>query len=178
MNFNFMSQSVGRIVQLERGGPDKIVGELVGIRDDHLVLRTKEHGVLYCASHHVKSVTEPIVYRLETTQSESEEEREQIPAIPIEEVVSFTELLGKMQGHLVQINHSGPQMLKGVLYRIGPDSVTLVYDMKEYIHYSLFHIRSISRIYEFAQNQDKQGENDKKGSDKQGEEGKDKKKGK
>ena len=36
------------------GGPDKVEGELVGIRDDHLVLRTKENEVIYCVSQHIK----------------------------------------------------------------------------------------------------------------------------
>jgi spore coat protein B len=176
MNFDFLSGSTGKVVQLERGGPDKIVGELIGIRGDHLVLRTKEHGVIYCVSDHIKSVTEPIVSKLEPVQSDLEADAWHL-SIPVVEAATLQDLLGNMQGNLVQINHSGPNMIKGVLYRVMPGTITLVYDMKEYVHYPIFHIRSISRIYEIIQNQENGKNKERRDSEKQGEESSEKRKG-
>jgi spore coat protein B len=169
MDFWFMSNAVGKVVQVERGGPDKVEGELVGIRDDHLVLRTKEHEVIYCVSSHIKSVTEPIVTRIDLTQSELEAGTEQLPVIPIEEAASFQELLKLIQGKMVRINHGGPGMVKGVLYSVGPESISMVHEMKDYVHYPIFHIKSVSLIYEIVQNQENKEGEDKKDSEKDSE---------
>lgn len=179
MDFRFLSDSIGKVVQLERGGPDKLVGELVDVRCDYLVLRTKEHGIQYCASWHIKTITEPIVSRIDS-QCDSDDEDRDAMAIPILEAENFRELLEKMESNLVQINHSGPNMLKGVLYSADRDYdwITLIHDMKEYVYFPIFHIRSISQIYEMGQEKkhEKGDRDSEKHSDKHGEEGRDKKK--
>lgn len=158
MNFEFLSTSIGTPIQLERGGPDKVVGELVDVRSDHIVLRNDQHGVLYCASEHVKTITHPILPVLESEDSEESGEWEQ--AIPVVEADDIVDLLSKLRHAFIQVNTGGPNALKGVLMEVRPDSVTLMNEMKEFVHYSIHHIRSISRIYNVMVD-DKQNQNNK-----------------
>ncbi|WAH36267.1 hypothetical protein [Alicyclobacillus dauci] len=173
MSFEFLEGSIGRTVQLERGGPDKVVGALEGMGRDYLVLRTEQHGVLYCVMHHIKTVSEPVTPVIKSEREE--DERDYYSEIPVIEAETFHDLLKRMKHCLIQVNHGGPNAIKGVLMKVGHDSITLVHDMKEFVHYPLYHIRSVSRIYEIEGQNDKgNNKDDDKGENKSGR-GKDKK---
>lgn len=159
MNFSFLKKSIGRTVQLERGGPDKVIGELVAIHSDYIVLRNQEHGVLYCATQHIKSVSMPILEELALDQTESSEDIS--TKIPTLEEEDFNTLLQQLKHSLIKVNHSGPNTLKGVLIDINEDAITVVHDMKDYVHFPIFHIRTVSRVYNVANNKNNDNDKDK-----------------
>lgn len=156
MSFEFLRGSIGKKIQLERGGPDKVIGILDGIHSDYLVLRTEKQGVLYCVLQHLKSVTEAIIPVLETEQSDTEKDDTLCtPDIPVIEADNFHSLLEKMNYCLIRVNLGGPNAIQGVLIDVSPDSITLIHEMKDFVHYPIYHIRSISRIYQIESNDNK-----------------------
>ena len=58
MNNDMWKSLVGKTIKVDRGGPESRIGKLMAVLDDHLVLLTKDDGVIYYNTHHVKSVTE------------------------------------------------------------------------------------------------------------------------
>jgi spore coat protein B len=51
-----------------------------------------------------------------------------------------------LKHRLVRINHGGPNALQGVLIELRPGVVTILHDMKDYVHYATYHIKSITWI--------------------------------
>lgn len=181
MDFSFMSESIGKTVRLERGGPDKLVGKLVAIMPDAIALETQNEGVVYVHSRHIKTISESVIPELQMSTAAPVdaaypvlEEEEQPPLLEAE---NFQDLLTKLKHRLVRINHGGPNALQGVLIEIRPDAVTILHEMKDYVHYPIYHIRSVTWILNTNKNKEQdKSENQSEGKDKS--DGKDKSEGK
>ncbi|GIM45198.1 hypothetical protein DNHGIG_07470 [Collibacillus ludicampi] len=152
MNFSFLMNSIGKKVQVERGGPDKLEGKLVFIRPDFLILETEQNGYVYVQSRHIKTVSEPVIPEIQANQVNMEEKN----ILPMVEAEDFTELLRKLRHRLIRVNHGGPNVIQGVLIEVGDGSVTILHQMKDFVHYPIYHIRSVTCIYK--KNENKQNE--------------------
>ncbi|BCJ88329.1 DUF2642 domain-containing protein [Effusibacillus dendaii] len=141
MDFRFLEKSCGKMIQIERGGPDQLEGKLLEIRPDHLCIETQD-GVMYVNSNHIKTISEPILMEITNQGTETEDSK---PLVLVE-AENFHQLLKNLQHKLVKINQAGPNSLEGVLMSIRDDSVTIVHKMKDYVHYPLFHIKTITWI--------------------------------
>lgn len=156
MDFSFLSESVGKSVQLERGGPDKLQGTLRSIMSDCLAVETKNDGVVYVQSQHIKTISEHVVTEVQMTRTQPVDAN--APVVeelhpPLVEADNFNDLLQKLNHRLVRVNHGGPNSLQGVLIGIHPDVVTVLHDMKDYVHYPIYHIKSIMWIYQIIDSQ-------------------------
>ncbi|MCL6598230.1 MAG: hypothetical protein K6T81_05755 [Alicyclobacillus macrosporangiidus] len=148
MDFSFMQDSIGKTIQLERGGPDRLIGKLVAIMEDCIALETAEEGVVYVNGHHIKTISEPVIPEVQVARSAAEEN--ELPAVeehpPLVEAANFEDLLGKLRHRLVRVNHGGPNALQGILIELRPGVVTILHEMKDYVHYPTYHIRSVTWI--------------------------------
>jgi ribosome maturation factor RimP len=163
MNFDFMSESIGKTVRLERGGPDKLVGKLVAIMPDAIALETQNEGVVYVNSRHVKTISESVIPEVQISTAAPVdgaypvlEEEEQPPLLEAE---NFQDLLGKLKHRLIRINHGGPNSLQGVLIEIRPEAVTILHEMKDYVHYPVYHIKSVTWILNPPENKEQDQKN-------------------
>jgi len=136
MNRDMMKSLVGKIVKIDRGGPDSRIGKLMDVYDDHLVLLTEDDGVVYYCTHHIKSVTENAKDQL-TFDIEVPEEFE------FKKADNFQGMLSSLMYQWVKINRGGPEKLEGVLGEVNKDYVSLI-NKEEIVRLSMFHIKNIS----------------------------------
>jgi spore coat protein B len=153
MDFSFLVNSIGKKVQVERGGPDKLEGKLAFIRPDFLTLETEQNGYVYVQSQHIKTVSEPVIPEVQANSSEVEEKKTTI--LPMVEADNFVDLLRKLRHRLIRVNHGGPNVIQGVLIEVGEESVTILHQMKDFVYYPIFHIRSVTCIFNNQQNEKK-----------------------
>lgn len=145
MDFSFLKDSCGKQIQVERGGPDKLEGILRHVQGDYMAVQTKD-GLLYLNCNHIKSITEALV------SGSGGEEWEAVECIQAD---NFYDLMESLNHRLVKINHGGPNALQGVLIECRPEAVTIVHQMKEYVHFPTYHIKSISVVTENKNDKDK-----------------------
>ncbi|WP_026567280.1 hypothetical protein [Bacillus sp. UNC41MFS5] len=136
MNRDMMKSLVGKIVKIDRGGPDSRIGKLMDVNDDHLVLLTEDDGVVYYCTHHIKSVTENAKDQLEFDIEIPE-------GFEYKQAENFQGMLHSLMYQWVKINRGGPEKLEGVLGEVNKDYVSLI-NKEEIVRLSMFHIRNIS----------------------------------
>jgi spore coat protein B len=148
MDLSFLENSIGKTIQLERGGPDRLVGKLVAIMADCIAVETPDEGVVYVNAQHIKTISESVIPEVQMPRPAADPnapviEEEHPPLIEAED---FHDLLSQLKHRLVRVNHGGPNALQGVLIDLRPDVVTILHDMRDYVHYPTYHIRSITWI--------------------------------
>ncbi|WP_205688839.1 hypothetical protein [Bacillus sp. BHET2] len=149
MNKELMTSLVGKVLKVNRGGPESRMGKLLYGGDDHFALLTEKDGVVYYNSAHVKSI--------------SQNSKSGMPDNASEEVLEFMKedtlgaLLTSLQYQWVKINRGGPEKLEGVLDNSNEDYITLVLN-EEVIRLATFHVKSIS----YVANEKKEGSSDQK----------------
>jgi spore coat protein B len=136
MNKDMWKSLVGKTIKVDRGGPESRVGRLMDVLDDHLVLLTKDDGVVYYNTQHIKSVTENSkdLINLGIVVPENFEYKS---------AQSFQSLLDSLKFQWVKINRGGPEKLEGVLSESNKDYVSLI-NKEEVVRLSTYHIRNIS----------------------------------
>ncbi|WP_244364087.1 hypothetical protein [Paenibacillus cellulositrophicus] len=123
--------SIGSEVKINRGGPDSIVGVLVGVQHGYLAVATKE-GIVYVNSSHIKSISS-------TGKSGG---ARAMTADPIM-AGNFTGLLHALRYQHVQINRGGPEKVEGVVADVNHSTLTLVAKKDEVISIPIFHVKSV-----------------------------------
>ena len=121
------------ILRVDRGGPESRVGRLLAVGDDYFVMHTKEDGLLYYQTHHVKSIS-----------VEANKNNYQLNEYPEHyEGGTLDEVFQNLQNYWIKINRGGPESVEGVLTGILDDYVMLIRN-KEIYRISAFHIRNFS----------------------------------
>jgi hypothetical protein len=150
MDLSFLQDSIGETIQLERGGPDRLVGKLVAVMPDCIALETPDEGVVYVHSWHIKTISESVIPEVQMARSDAIDPKEsslgEEEHPPLIEAENFEDLLSKLKHRLIRINHGGPNALQGVLIDLRPGVVTLLHEMRDYVHYPIHHIRSVTWI--------------------------------
>lgn len=136
MNKVLMSSMVGKVVKINRGGPEARTGLLLSSGDDYFVLQTKEDGILYIASQHVKSITENAKQGIDFESEGSE-------SLVWSSAVDFTSMLGELKHQWVTINRGGPEKIEGVLEDANGDYITLILK-EEVIRLASYHVKSVA----------------------------------
>lgn len=165
MDFSFLSDTVGKKIRLERGGPDKLEGTLLAIMPDALAIETQNEGIVYVHGYHVKTLSETVVQEIEmpsATTPEGVVEPEE-PRAPLIEAENFADVLTKLTHQMVRVNHGGPNSLQGVLIRCFPEAITILHEMKDYVHYPIHHIKSVTWIYQKRERAKDQGGKESRG---------------
>jgi spore coat protein B len=122
---------VGRLVQVERGGPEACQGWLQAVCADYLTLRSDDGADLYLPLHHIRSVTPanvPASAAAGPTGGQPD---------------TFVGLLQQNQGRRVRLYHAGPEVSVGILQAAASDSLLLEVPTGELVCFTLFHIRSL-----------------------------------
>ncbi|WP_244867452.1 hypothetical protein [Paenibacillus cineris] len=131
---NNTMNSIGSEVKINRGGPDSIVGVLVGVQHGYLAVATKE-GIVYVNSTHIKSISS-------TGKSGGAK------AMTVDPIMAgnFTGLLHALRYQHVQINRGGPEKIEGVVADVNHSTLTLVAKKDEVISIPIFHVKSVMVI--------------------------------
>jgi spore coat protein B len=154
MNNDMWKSLVGKTIKVDRGGPESRIGKLMAVLDDHLVLLTKDDGVIYYNTHHVKSVTE--------NSKDTMDLGIEVPEnFEFKSASNFQGLLDSLKFQWVRINRGGPEKLEGVISEINKDFVSLI-SKEEVVRVSMWHIRNIS--YGLKVESEKQEESKDQGS--------------
>lgn len=163
MNSESLKSLAGRVVRIERSGPESRLGKLVAIKDDHIVIYHEDEGMIYFNNDHIKSLSMDtrdfsdlvLVLSAETTD------------IPDHiDASSFTSVMSNMMYRWVQINRGGPEKLEGVLIGVSDESITLV-AKDEIVNIVPYHVRSVSYGMKKQENKEKENNNDKQDNNKQ-----------
>ncbi|MEH7480819.1 hypothetical protein V7157_06840 [Neobacillus drentensis] len=67
MNNDINKYFIGKVIRVDRGGPESRIGMLLDASEDHLCLLTEEDGVFYYNTSHIKSFTDNIKSRWHST---------------------------------------------------------------------------------------------------------------
>jgi spore coat protein B len=136
VNNDMWKSLVGKTIKVDRGGPESRIGKLMAVLDDHLVLLTKDDGVIYYNTHHVKSVTE--------NSKDTMDIGIEVPEnFEFKSAANFQGLLDSLKFQWVRINRGGPEKLEGVISEINKDFLSLI-SKEEVVRVSMWHIRNIS----------------------------------
>ncbi len=121
-----------KFVRVDRGGPESRTGRLLGVGEDYFVINTKEDGVLYYQTSHVKSINEDT-----SVQEEMKGGTAYITGS------NMGELLRSLQHRWIKINRGGPEALEGVVSASTDEYITMIVN-KEVYYISRFHVRNFS----------------------------------
>ncbi|MCM3723863.1 hypothetical protein [Solibacillus isronensis] len=136
MNRDLMLSLVGKVVKIDRGGPESRVGMLLAVDGDYFVLFTKDDGVVYYKMQHVKSIT----LHAKGSLDKGFEGNENMGYYQGED---FKSVISNFRHSWVKVNRGGPESLEGILNEVEDDYVT-IFSKEEVIQLSMFHIRNIS----------------------------------
>ncbi len=127
---------IGKVIKVDRGGPESKIGMLMDASDDLLVLLTEDDGVVYYNTKHIKSFTDNMKGEMKFDID-----------VPIDfefkKAANFQDLLESLKLKLVKFNRGGPEKLEGVIIEVNKDFVLLI-NNQEMVHISMFHIKNIS----------------------------------
>ena len=154
MNQDLMMSLVGKVIKIDRGGPESRVGMLLAAEDDYFVLFTKDDGVVYYKMQHIKSVT---------VDSKDSLSKELVLPENVEyyQGEDFMSVISNFRHSWVKVNRGGPERLEGILNEVEDDYVT-VFSKHEVIHLAMFHIRNISSgVKDEEKEQEKEKEKEK-----------------
>ena len=137
MNKDLLISLVGKIIRVDRGGPESREGKLLAVGSDYFVLFTKDDGVVYYKMQHVKSVT------VDTKGNLSPEVGVDSENVELYEGEDFKSVIKNFRHSWVKVNRGGPEKLEGILNEVDDDYVTII-SKQEVIQLAMFHIRNIS----------------------------------
>ncbi|MCL6598238.1 MAG: hypothetical protein K6T81_05795 [Alicyclobacillus macrosporangiidus] len=142
MDLSFLSDWVGKNIQLERGGPDELSGTLVAVGRDFITVRTDSGRVVSVKVEHIQTLAMAV--------------KEDVPGVPEVELAEysvpaleandFRDLLSKCYLKLVQVNAGGPNKLVGVVIDQGDDWIKVVHGTTEFVTFPIQHIKSVSLV--------------------------------
>lgn len=136
MGNEMFNNLLGKVVKIDRGGPESRIGQLVTVKGDYFTLLTVEDGLVFYQSRHTKSITQTIDRELGFYSDFLNRFR----FIPPRD---FRGVLNSLRNFNVKINRGGPESVEGILMDVNCDFVTVM-TRGELIRVALFHIRNIS----------------------------------
>jgi len=138
INLTYLNDLVGRVVKINKAGPDLSTGKLLQVNDDYLTLQTKDQQVIYFQLKHVKTVVEDTQENVNPTD---------YPELSFyeEDTKTMGDLLGQLLLGAVQINGGGPASSVGRLLAVNDEFLTL--ETKDgLVLYHLDHIKSVNEV--------------------------------
>lgn len=132
---SFVMSMIGKVVRIDRGGPESRVGKLVAVHQDYVVLQNAAEGIIYYSSEHIKSIT------VDGMDSGCDKEGD----CSYQEEHCFLEVLRSLKYRSIQINRGGPEKLEGVLTSVNEDRLLLVVK-NEIVTVFIFHVRNVSLV--------------------------------
>jgi hypothetical protein len=136
MNKNIMEGFIGKVIKVDRGGPESKIGMLMDASDDLMVLLTEDDGVVYYNAHHIKSFTDEIKEQMEFNLEVPKD-------FEFKKAANFFDILDSLKSKWIKINRGGPEQFEGIVLEVNKDFVCLI-NNEEIVRLSLFHIKSMS----------------------------------
>ncbi|WIV18387.1 hypothetical protein QPK24_18625 [Paenibacillus polygoni] len=143
---------LGKVVKINRGGPESFEGTLVKVSSDYMVIRSKE-GFIYVNEAHVKSVTEA-----------GHSHREKGPKQKLIHSNDFQGVLKSLRLKRVQINQGGPEKLEGVLVSVSHNRLIIILKNNEIVRVFIHHVKTIS-VHVHGHNNENQENKDNQSKD-------------
>lgn len=143
---------LGKVVKINRGGPESFEGTLVKVSSDYMVIRSKE-GFIYVNESHVKSVTEA-----------GHSHREKGPKQKLIHSNDFHGVLKSLRLKRVQINQGGPEKLEGVLVSVSHNRLIIILKNNEIVRVFIHHVKTIS-VHVHGHNNENQENKDNQSKD-------------
>ncbi|PLS09466.1 hypothetical protein [Neobacillus cucumis] len=137
MDRELMNMHVGKVIRVDRGGPESRIGKLLAVFEDYFVLLTESDGVVYYKTNHVRSITESSKDAMKLGLKIPEK-------LDYKTAENFHKLLESIRFQWVRINRSGgAESLEGVLSDSNKHYASLIVK-DEVVRFSMKHIRNIS----------------------------------
>lgn len=134
-NFTYLDDFIGRVVQVDRGGPESQSGILLANREDFFILKGENEAIYYYQHAHVKSISTHSQDGFGLTTVLIEED--------LSEGTTFTEVLNELRHKWVNINRGGPSKMEGLIDSVKGDALTLIYQ-NTLLLVPIFHIRNVT----------------------------------
>ena len=131
-----MKYFIGKVIRVNRGGPESRIGKLMDASDDHIALLTEDEGVVYYNTKHIKSLTDNVKGKMKFNIEDPID-------FEFKKADNFQDLLESLKLKWVKINRGGPEKVEGVITEVNKDFVVLI-DNQEIVRLSMFHIKNIS----------------------------------
>lgn len=131
---------IGRMVRVDRGGPESRLGKLLSVKDDHIVIHIEDEGMLYYKNDHIKSFSIDTRDVSDLAGSLPVESAETPPYV---EAADFVSVLQKLKHRWCQFNRGGSEKIEGVMVDANADQVTIIKG-NEIVQIVPYHIRSVS----------------------------------
>ena len=131
-----MKYFIGKVIRVDRNGPESRIGKLMDASDDHIAVLTEDEGVVYYNTKHIKSLTDNL-------KGEMKFNIEVPMDFEFKKAANFQDLLESLKLKWVKINRGGPEKLEGIITEVNKDFVFLI-NNQEIVQLSMFHIKNIS----------------------------------
>src|SRR4051794_24349744 len=119
MDKDIMKCFIGKVIRIDRGGPESKIGMLLDASDDLFVLLTEDDGVVYYNTKHIKSFTDNIKEQMKFNIVVPKD-------FKFIKAANFQELLDSLKFKWIKINRGGHEKLEGVLTEVNNDFVFLI----------------------------------------------------
>ncbi len=146
-----MKYFIGKVIKVNRGGPESRIGKLMDASEDHVALFTEDDGLVYYNTQHIKSFTDNMKGEMEFNIVVPND-------IQYKKADNFYSLLESLKFQWVKINRGGPEKLEGVLSDVHPDYISLI-NKEEIVRLAMFHITNISYGLKIENAQDQKSNN-------------------
>jgi len=168
MYTSHLSGLIGKLVRVNRGGPESSEGIVLAVKSDYIVIFAKHEGVVYFNREHIKSIT---ILHKPHKHSEKHGHHHRVIRWKHRKPSSFLDALRSKKNHLIKINRGGPESIVGVLSQVNADYITLIVNHESIIIFTQ-HIKSFTpsvrllNQYKGEHNKgQKQGKDEKGGKD-------------
>ncbi|MGN7942959.1 hypothetical protein [Virgibacillus sp. 6R] len=182
-SFNsLLRQMVTKQVQINRGGPESLIGILVNLHEDFLTLQTENEGIIFFQIHHIKSISivesedssnnkkegssSSTTSKKSSTNSSNKKKEEANSSVkaltfdvPIISAQYFKDLLNQYKHRWVTINRGGPESVEGVLAEVTNDYTTVIHHEKVF-RIANYHIHNVSNTSKHDKNKQENSKKD------------------
>ncbi|AXI40026.1 hypothetical protein CX649_10440 [Bacillaceae bacterium ZC4] len=135
--YQYVKSLVGKMIKVNRGGPESKSGLLLEVKTDYLALYLFEsNNVVYYQLKHIKSITENSKTNFKPFRLEDVEQN-------ASKSDSFRRLMKLFQYEYLQINQGGPEAISGKLLDV-TNHYAVLYKDDRVIYLNLEHIKSFS----------------------------------
>jgi len=172
MNKETVLPLVGKVIRVDRGGPESSVGMLLFAGDDYIAVLVQEPVYLVMKGNSGEYLSEDefqkngsqngtvvgfkdfsvIYYQTQHIKSISQDARKNLYVsltAPENQDLDFIQgpifrgVLDNMRYQWVKINRGGPEKIEGILFEANDDYVVVIKN-EEIVRLSMFHVRSVS----------------------------------
>lgn len=136
MNKELLLTFENKVIKVDRGGPESREGVLLSVGDDYFTVLTKEDGIIFYKTEHIKSITQDSKNNL-LANVEMPKDFKFVTGH------DFKSILDKLCHSWVKVNRGGPESIEGVL-EIVKDDYVMVVSNEKVVWIAMLHIRNIS----------------------------------